>query len=135
MRLRLAVAACLIGLLAAPLVVAEPGLYSPNVSRGETWSRTITWKDSGGSLVNLTGYAAKLVIKSTPSGTALLTLTESSGLTLGGAAGTIAWEMTAAQTAALPTGSLRYDLLLTSSTGAKTYLVYGFIAVQQRITQ
>jgi hypothetical protein len=43
--------------------------------------------------------------------------------------------VTATETAALPVGSLAYDLRLTSGTSVVTYLLAGHVAVQKRITQ
>lgn len=76
------------------------GKYDIVIEAGATFSETWTWT-SGGSAVNLTGYSARLKLAAAPGETAVLSLTESSGITLGGVAGTIAVVMTAAQTAAL----------------------------------
>lgn len=125
-----------LAMLCAASAFADPGLYRTTLSQGESFSRTLTWTDSGGNLVNLTGYTAKMDLRSSPVGstTALLTLTDTSGLTLGGAAGTIVWEMTDVQTLLLPTGTVAYDLRLTSGGGEVTYLIYGTIAVRARVT-
>ncbi len=125
----------LVALLLAPQVWAEPGLWSPNCRQGETFTRVITWKDSAGVLVNLTGYTAKLQLRDTVSATVVDEFTDTTGLALGGIAGTITWTMTATETAALPVGSLAYDLRLTSGASVVTYLLAGFVHVQKRITQ
>ncbi len=117
------------------LVWPEPGLWNPNCRQGETFTRVITWKDSAGVLVNLTGYTAKLQLRDTQTNTVVDEFTESTGLALGGVLGTITWTMTATETAALPVGSLAYDLRLTSGTSVVTYLLAGHTAVQKRITQ
>ncbi len=125
----------LAALLVAPQLWAEPGLWSPNCRQGETFTRVITWKDSTGALVNLTGYTAKLQLRDTVSATVVDEFTDTTGLALGGAAGTITWTMTATETAALPVGSLVYDLRLTSGASVVTYLLAGFVHVQKRVTQ
>lgn len=128
----------LVLILCAILVRADdPGAYSTNCSRGESFARTVTYRDSTGALVNLTGYTAKLQIRqrTNDADPALLTLTEASGLTLGGAAGTIVWAMTPTQTTALPIGALVYDLRLTSGTGVVTFLLAGNLRVQERVTR
>lgn len=123
-------------LLFATVLWAEPGTWSPTCRQGETFVRVITWRDSGGALVNLTGYTAKLQLRDPSFGTtAVDEFTESTGLALGGAAGTITWTMTAAETALLPVGALAYDLRLTSGSGVVTYLLAGHVTVQKRITQ
>jgi len=128
-------AAALVWLAPAPPVWAEPGRYSPNCRVGETFVRVITWKDSTGALVNLTGYVAKLELRNPGTGAVVDTFTESTGLTLGGALGTITWTMTATETALFPVGALVYDLRLTSGGGTVTYLLAGFVHVQARVTQ
>lgn len=122
-------------LLCVGFVSAEPGLYSPNAYRGETFSRVITWRDSAGALVNLTGYSAKIQIRDTVSNSVLDEFAVGTGLTLGGALGTITWEMTAAETLALPTGNLAYDLRMTSGTSVVTYLLYGYVNVRETRTR
>jgi len=129
------VSLALAAFLVAPQLWAEPGTWNPNCRQGETFVRVITWKDSTGALVNLTGYTAKLQLRDTVSGTVIDDFTESTGLALGGAAGTITWTVTATETTALPVGSLAYDLRLTSGTSVVTYLLAGHVAVQKRITQ
>jgi hypothetical protein len=126
-------------LICVGLVSAEPGLYSPNCRRGESFSRVLTWRDGSGALVNLTGYTAKLQLRqrlrSGVGDTPVDEFTESAGLTLGGADGTITWAMTPAETTALPVGALAYDLRLTSGTGNVVFLVYGYLNVQEAVTQ
>jgi hypothetical protein len=114
---------------------AEPGTWHPNCRQGETFVRVITWKDSTGALVNLTGYTAKLELRDTSTQAVVDSFTDTTGLALGGALGTITWTMTAAETVLLPVGSLDYDLRLTSGTGVVTYLLEGKLNVQRRITQ
>jgi hypothetical protein len=114
---------------------AEPATWNPVARQGETFVRVITWKDSTGALVNLTGYTAKLQLRDTQTSSVVDEFTESTGLALGGAAGTITWTVTATETALLPVGSLAYDLRLTSGAGVVTYPVAGFVNVKKRITQ
>ncbi len=122
-------------LLLAATAWAEPGRYSPNCRVGETFVRVITWKDSTGALVNLTGYVAKLELRNPGTGAVVDTFTDTTGLALGGALGTITWTMTAAETVLFPVGALNYDLRLTSGGGTVTYLLAGQVQVQARITQ
>jgi hypothetical protein len=128
----------IVGLGLALLAVtlwAEPGTWHPNCRQGETFVRVITWKDSTGALVNLTGYTAKLQLRDTATNTVVDEFTESTGLALGGALGTITWTITETETALLPVGSSAYDLRLTSGTSVVTYLLAGHLNVQKRVTQ
>jgi hypothetical protein len=83
-------------------------------------------------LVDLTGYTAVLKIRVSPSSTtALLTLTQADGITLGGTAGTIAVAITAARAAALPVGTLAYDTVLTTPGGQKIKFNRGAVKVRE----
>jgi hypothetical protein len=134
----------LAAVLLVPQLWAEPGTWNPIARQGETFVRVVTWCTGPttaacvagtGTYVNLTGFTAKLQLRDTVSGTVIDDFTETTGLALGGAAGTITWTVTATETAALPVGSLAYDLRLTSGTSVVTYLLAGHVAVQKRITQ
>lgn len=118
------------------------GDYNFTVGQGETWNPTLTLTDSAGALVNLTGYTARLTIRETyASESALISLTtENGGITLGGAAGTIALLATATQTAALvvpdspgtpPSKRLVYDLELVTGAVVRRYLQGAFIVTRE----
>lgn len=118
----------------------QPAHYNFVVKQGATWRNVFTLYQgaSTGAVVNLTGYAAKLEIKdvgsslySTPSTTKLLTLTESSGITLGGAAGTITVLQSAAQTAAYTWATGEYRLTLTAPGGDTNVYLYGDVTVER----
>src|SRR5664279_788297 len=104
------------------------------IEQGATYHRQLTWETTGGALHNLTGYHARLQIRSWDWRTVLLDLNESAGLTLGGALGTIAIAITAAQTAALAAGSGRYDLIVTAPSGDVTRLLEGAVNIDPAIT-
>lgn len=76
-------------------------------------------------LVNLTGYTASFIVKDRPGKTTLATLTQASGITLGGAAGTIVIKRTPGQTAAWLSDQLAYELTITSGSGDTTLLLHG----------
>ncbi len=114
-----------------------PGKLDLKIYVGATFSVTLTWETgSTPAAVDLTGYTAAMDIRSGEGGTLLLTLsTSNSRITLGGAAGTIALTITAADTAALTEGLYEYDLLLTSGGGVVTPLVAGTVTVVAGVTQ
>ena len=81
--------------------------YDFTAGQGETFDRTVTWKIDDAA-VNLTGYTARMQIRKTHrSASSVVSLTQSSGLTLGGSAGTIRIVISATATAALDDGKLR----------------------------
>jgi hypothetical protein len=93
----------------------DPGTYKGTVYCGATWERTFTWRVDG-TLVNWTGYTAKLQVKQYLNDASVLTLTSGSGITLGGSAGTIAIVMSSTLTGAVTPGEYLYDLEVTNGT-------------------
>jgi hypothetical protein len=65
------------------------------------------------------------------SASALISLTQASGLTLGGAAGTIDINITSNQTTALAAGTYVYDLEMTYGATVKTILEGTFVVTPQ----
>lgn len=111
-----------------------PKQYTPLISQGETFNRIISVVDRYAAPIDFTGYSAKLRIRNSATKLQLLELTNGAGLTFGGS-GIITWTMTSAQTATLPVGvSSVYDLKVTSSGGAVSYLIYGYLNVKERVT-
>jgi nucleoside phosphorylase len=110
--------------------------YDLYVDSGATYTDVITFRDSAGALVNLTGYTASLKIRPTvESSTVSLSLTQASGLTLGGAAGTVTITISAAQTTTLAGGNFVYDLKVTSGGGVATRLVEGDVIVSAEVSR
>lgn len=113
------------------------------IVQNETWRRTITYKDPSGNPINLTGYTAVMHVReSYQAPAAALTLdTTNGGITLGGAAGTIALVMTATQTAALKaldaagTRDSLYELDLIAPSGDRVPLMTGRLPVMRRLVR
>jgi len=88
------------------------------------------------SAVDITGYTARMQLRSLPNDAyAVLTLTNTSGITIDGPTGTLAVHATAAQTAAIIAGPYYYDLEITSPTGVKTRIVQGELNVNAEVTR
>jgi len=130
------------------------------VQENVDFSWTYTHKDSSGTAIDLTGYSAAMSIKRVPGQTNSPRAYLSSGsdadggtLTLGGVAGTILIEMTAAQTYKLTSDvdfwalspkwaskgipkevHLLYDLLLTDGSGVVTKPLEGALIVERSVT-
>ena len=86
--------------------------------------------------VNLTGYTARMQIRETiESTTPLVSLTEASGITLGGAAGTIGITISATDTALLDFDSAVYDLEIVSAGGVVTPVAYGNVYLNDEVTR
>lgn len=115
----------------------EPGRYDMTIFQGASFDRILTWRVGTPAVaVNLTGYTARMQLRSTPSATsAPLELTTANGrIALGGAAGTITLTLTAAQTAGIPAGQYAYDLELVNGSDV-TRLVEGFVTVDAEVTR
>ena len=112
--------------------------YDIALEQGASFSRTITWKDSDGNPVDLTGSTARMQVRTAianRSTTApLVDLTNGSGITLGGTAGTIVVNITAAQTAALKITRAPYDLFVYSVDGTAIKLLEGVVTVDPMVT-
>ena len=108
--------------------------YDFSIEQGATFSKVVTWYDSSGSLVDLTSYTAALKAKvNKDDANAVIDSTSNLTITLGGAAGTITFAMTASQTAALTFRTAYYDLELTLS-GTVTRLLKGLITLDKEVT-
>lgn len=117
-------------------MAAPAGTYNILCDQGATLTRTLTWKDSAGAAINLTGYTARMQVRADveSTSTVLSLTTENGGIALGGAAGTILLTVTATLTTALTAGDYVYDLeLVTGST--VTRLVQGQFTVRPEVTR
>lgn len=112
------------------------GIYDITAEQGATFARTVTWRDALAVPITLVGYTARMQVrKSLDADSAVLTLTSVAGITLGGAAGTIALEVAAAKMSQILAGTYYYDLELTSSTGKVTRLLQGKFTVTREVTR
>jgi hypothetical protein len=115
----------------------DPAVEPLTVYQGASFREHFTWTDENNTPVNLTGYTARMQARPAPeSADAFMALTTANGgITLGGAAGTILVQMSAAQTAALPSGGGHYDLELVAADGTVTRLLMGRLYISQEITR
>ena len=108
--------------------------YDLTIPQGTTWSLDLVYK-RGTAPVSLTGAQARMQLRTSyDAPTAAISLTQASGITLGGEAGTIVVALTDAQTAALPAGRYVYDLELIE-TGKVTRLIEGVAICTPEVTR
>ena len=105
------------------------GSYSTTIEQGADWSRTVAWKNPDGTAIDLSGWTAACQIRDGQ--TLLATVTTA----ITGTAGTVSLSLPAAQTAALPAVTAKYDLFLTAPGGAVTRLLAGTVSILPRTTQ
>ena len=97
---------------------------------------SLTWKDSTGSPVNLTGYTARMQVRTNyEAEDTLVSLTSSGGdITLGGALGTIAVTIAASVTQGLQLDEAVYDLELVNG-ATVTRLIQGRAIISREVTR
>jgi hypothetical protein len=112
------------------------GIYNATIDQGATWSVTVTYKDSNGAPINLTGYTAAMQVRQQYSSTdADLTLTSpSGGIVITPLTGVIVITMSATQTLSLSEGFYVYDVELTSGT-FKDRMMQGQLTVAPEVTR
>ena len=112
----------------------SPATYNITAYQGATYDLSLTYS-IGGTAVNLTGYTAAMQVRENPSSSAtVLSLTNGSGITLGGTAGTIAVAVSASTMGAATPGFYAYDLELTSGSTV-TRLIQGKFTIQAEVTR
>lgn len=113
----------------ATTLPAEIDLVIP---QGGTWTQNITWRKANSPVDLSSGYTAVFDARKAQGGTALVALTESSGITLGPADPNIILALTAAQTAALNFVQARYSLVVTKTSPSKAFwLATGLIRLEK----
>ena len=113
------------------------GTYDFYIEQGATFLKTITWKDSSGTAINLTGYIARMQFRRNKSSTTVLfSATTANGIiTLGGSAGTIVINIPATSTDDFSFSEAVYDLELESSGGIVTRLIEGSVELSKEVTR
>lgn len=115
--------------------MSYPGNYNFNAPQGQTFNETVTWKVSGVA-VDLTSYTARMQVRpNVDSSEKYVDISSGSGITLGGAAGTVNLNVSASVMATVPAGKHVYDLELVSSGGVVTRLLSGFFRVTAEVTR
>jgi hypothetical protein len=116
--------------------MVSPGILNLTFPQGATWDLSLTYKASNGTPVNLTNYTARMQVRSSyASATAVLSLTDTAGITLGGAAGTVVVAVSASTAATIEANQYVYDLELVSGGGTVTRLVQGTFTVTPEVTR
>ena len=119
--------------------------FDIDIYQGATFRLNATWVDPDGDPIDMTGYLARMQIRQTYDASApLISLTESSGIALGGVDGVVAVEISAAQTASLPVSrnsgippmeQFYYDLEVEAPDGTVTRMLFGAARVYREVTR
>lgn len=126
------------------------GRYLLTIEQGATTDLLLEYKDSNGSPVDLSGYAARMQIRpSVDSSTTYLSITNitssdgtglnltpvSSSVTLPQSSGSIGLFISAASSSALTFSEGVYDVELQSPTGIVTRLLEGIVKLSKEVTR
>lgn len=113
------------------------GIHKFILEQGETFDEAITWKDSAGTPINLTGYSARMQVRKdvTASSQVIECTTVNGRIVLGGALGTITFNIASADTASIQRGMYVYDLELISGSGSVKKLLKGQFEVLGEVTR
>lgn len=115
------------------------GLYDMLCEQGATFTRLVTWKDSAGDPVNLSGYIARMQVRpSVRSEELTLDLTsENGGIVFKSprSLGQLEVVVAATTTADLTPGTYAYDLETVSLSGVVTRLLEGKFIVKAEVTR
>lgn len=113
--------------------------YKLQIIQGETLAKTFNWKAGSPTPtpVDLTGCTARMQIRSKVGAVAhLMELTTENGrIVLGGAAGTVQLNLTAAETSAINWVSGVYDLEIVYLDGRVRRLISGSVVVSPGVTR
>lgn len=111
--------------------------YNILIDQGATYTLALSYKDSAGTAINLTGYTAAMQLRKTvSSATASLSLSSpSAGIVITGATGLINITISSAQTTGLLPDLYVYDLEITSGAGVVTRLIEGSAVVSAEVTR
>ena len=109
--------------------------YNIIIEQGATWRLSLTWKDSAGAPIDLTGYTARMQVRQAyGAADALLSLSNGTGITLGPSAGVITLTASATQTAAIAARNGVYDLEMVAPDGTVTRLLQGSVTISPEVT-
>jgi hypothetical protein len=111
------------------------GVYDITIEQGATFTMSLTWKDSTGSPVNITGYTARMQVRTNyEAEDTLVSLVSPTNITLGGALGTIAVTIAATATQSLQLDEAVYDLELVNG-ATVTRLIQGRAIISREVTR
>ncbi len=108
-----------------------------DIEQGATYEKKLTWQDANENPIDITGYDARLQVRSEKeSDVVLLELNVSNGgIILGDAAGTIELFISSSDTEALTWTQGVYDLELITDTGKVIRFIEGAICVSLEVTR
>lgn len=115
------------------------GLYDIVIEQGTTWNLSLTWKDAEGNPIVLTGYSARMQLRSSYEDpqpmVELLSTGENPRIVLTAATGGIVLTLEDSVSENLVPGHAVYDLELESPSGVVTRLLEGSVLIRPEVTR
>lgn len=111
--------------------------YKLEIDQGTDVSFPVVLKDSSGTVIDLTGYTARMQIRPfIASSTIIDELTTGNGrAVITAAEGKVAFTFPHDKTAAYPAGNARYDIEIESADGEVTRVLEGAFVVRPEVTR
>lgn len=112
------------------------GQYDITIEQGATWQRNIVWKDSTGTPIDITGYSARMQIRTRKSSTStLLSIDQDDYISVGTTDGLLEISIPASVTAALDFRGAVYDIEIESPSGTVYRLLEGTAELSKEVTR
>lgn len=114
------------------------GIYNIVADQGATLRETVVWKDSARSVINVTGYTARMHVRLAieSNSTVLILTTENGRISVIGNQGRFDLTVSAADMTAVTAGKYVYDLeVIAPATGVVNRLMQGNFIVQREVTR
>jgi hypothetical protein len=113
-----------------------PAIYNFVIREGQTFRRTLVWKDSSGKPMNLTGCVVLVQFRDKPDGVLLQELNVGNGaLTVTPLKGSVAMYLSDEETAALTYAKASWDMRVTFTNGESYYPIGGKVQVTRSVTE
>jgi len=114
--------------------MTRPGDFE--IDQYASFQTSITWREDDGSVIDLTGYSAKMDIREGYGGELILSLTsDDDSIDIIEEEGKLAFYFTPEQTADFDFVRAYYDVVVTSPTGFATRIIEGVFELNKGITQ
>lgn len=113
------------------------GQLDLSIEKGATYRKVLIWKDSSKNIIDITGYTARMQIRSSVTAPSFLVelTTENSRITITGAEGKIELYISDTDTSALQGTQGVYDLELISTTNDVIKLLRGNVSMVDEVTK
>lgn len=116
----------------------SPGIYNMTIEQGSTFKLSLVYKDSNNAVVDLSGYTARMQVRSTLSSSVKLlevTTDQVDQLWIVPSAGQVNIKLPASVTALLSPAIAVYDLEIVSGEGDVTKIIKGKCKIEGEVTR